>query len=501
MVNRQTQLSSGGTVLVRESVLRGSGPQGPQGPRGVDGIPMTIKGIKPTFADLQAMTGTPQLGHNNGWIADDTGILYVWYRNNPDSASNYTGTWTVAGRMRGNPGYLNSVGARCVETESDVDTSLLPEAPVVLKWDMAYLDTEEVPIVDSGTGLLANQIRPIVAGVRAWDGTNAVSTIDFDRIQPMVPPAGELSLDYPMGSSVFMVNIAVDFQPTTALVPNGVASVRLFWVPDAATRTLVAEQKTYVTDKEATLELSTFIKGADGGQYEVEVQSNVPGMLETRRWKWVRAGGGPGPQGEKGNPGAPARVHASSPLGSTTQLQTTTGAPGEYIMAGNKMFGWQETSPGSGTYGWKELGVIQGPPGNANTGFSDFDGVRGEGEGLSSLPEAGYPPLTTNDQNAPYPNHEAQPRIPFYIKALAEWVDRKIVSKFASATERSNIRPEGLPGEVSWVGDGTAAARGLDVYSGDHGYLRIPTVIVSTDTAPVGLTNHPDGTLWIQVQS
>jgi len=126
MVNRQTQLSSGGTVLVRESVLRGSGPQGPQGPRGVDGIPMTIKGIKPTFADLQAMTGTPQLGHNNGWIADDTGILYVWYRNNPDSASNYTGTWTVAGRMRGNPGYLNSVGARCVETESDVDTSLLP---------------------------------------------------------------------------------------------------------------------------------------------------------------------------------------------------------------------------------------------------------------------------------------------------------------------------------------------------------------------------------------
>ena len=87
------------------------------------------------------------------------------------------------------------------------------------------------------------------------------------------------------------------------------------------------------------------------------------------------------------------------------------------------------------------------------------------------------------------------------LYSLAEWVDRKIVSKFASATERSNIRPEGLPGEVSWVGDGTAAARGLDVYSGDHGYLRIPTVIVSTDTAPVGLTNHPDGTLWIQVQS
>ena len=163
-----------------------------------------------------------------------------------------------------------------------------------------------------------------------------------------------------MGPSVFAVNIAVDFQPTTALVPSGVACGGLFWVPDAATRTLVAEQKTYVTDKEATLELSTFIKGADGGQYEVEVQSNVPGMLETRRWEWV-AGGGPGPAGREGQPGAPARVHASSPLGST-QLQTTTGAPGEYIMAGNKMFGWQETSPGSGTYGWKELGVIQARP-------------------------------------------------------------------------------------------------------------------------------------------
>lgn len=499
MVNMQTQLSSGGTVLVRESVLRGSGPRGPMGPTGPQGTSMIVKGVVDTYDDLAAMANTPQLEHNNGWVVQDTGLLYVWYRTNPDSAGLYTGSWVIAGRIRGNPGYLNSVAARCAETASDVDTDLLPGVPVVLRWDITYLDVEVVPVIEASTGLLVNENRPIVSGLKTWDGTNSVSTIAIDRIIPTVPP-GNLSMDYPMGSAVFLVNVAVDFHPTSALTPRGVATVRLFWWSDASNRTEVAAQQTYVTDKEATLNLTTFIRGADGGQYEVEVTSNVAGLIETRRWEWMRVGGGPGPQGDQGLPGAPARIHPDSPLANTNQLQTTIGSPGEYILCDDTgiMHAWQESSVTPGEYGWAELGVIRGPNGNYNDGFSDWDAVSGDPDGASGTEEIGYPPLVTVDQNAPYPDTNSMPRVPFYIRKLAEWVETRIVSRFASAVARASARPSPDPGELSWVGDGTQVDRGLDVATGDNGYMRVPLVVYGTTDAPSGTTTYPDGTLWVK---
>lgn len=499
MVNMQTQLSSGGTVLVRESVLRGSGPQGPMGPAGPNGASMIIKGVVDTFADLEAKANTPELEHNNGWITQDTGILHVWYRTNPEKPGLYTGSWVTAGRMRGNPGYLNSVAARCVETESDIDTDLLPNVPVVLRWDIAYLDVEVVPVIDAGTGLLENENRPIVTGLKTWDGSNAVSTLNIDRIVPTVPP-GNLSMDYPMGSSVYMVNVAVDFRPTSALTPRGVATVKLFWRSDASSRTEVASEQTYVTDKEATLTLTTFIRGADGGQYEVEVTSNVSGILETRRWEWMRLGGGPGPQGDQGIPGAPARVHQDSPLANTNQLETTVGAPGEYILCNDTgiLHAWQESSANPGEYGWEEIGVVRGPNGNYNDGFSNFDAVSGDPDGGSDTEELGYPPLVTSDQNAPYPSTDSMPRVPFYIRKLAEWSEKRIVGRFASAVARAAARPSPDPGELSWVGNGTQVDRGLDVATGDNGYMRIPLIVSSTSDAPTGTTTYPDGTLWVK---
>ncbi len=499
MVNMQTQLSSGGTVLVRESVLRGSGPQGPMGPAGPNGASMIIKGVVDTFADLEAKANTPELEHNNGWITQDTGILHVWYRTNPEKPSLYTGTWVTAGRIRGNPGYLNSVAARCVETATDVDTDLLPNVPVVLTWDIDYLDVEVVPVIDAGTGLLENQNRPIITGIRAWDGSNAVSTLNIDRISPTVPP-GNLSMDYPMGSAVYMVNVAIDFQPTTALNPRGVATVKLFWRADAVSRTLVASEQQYITDKEVTLTLTTFVRGADGGQYEVEVLSNMAGLLETRRWEWMRLGGGPGPQGDQGIPGAPARIHPDSPLGYTYQLETTVGAPGEYILCNDTgiMHAWQESATVPGEYGWVELGVVRGPNGDYNNGFSNFDAVNGEGEGVSNTEEGLVPPNETTDQAAPWPSNDAKPRIPFYIRKLAEWVEDKIVARYDTALIRSAKRPSPTPGQVTWVGDGTQVDRGLEVATGANDYLRIPMVVSSTSDAPTGTTTYPNGTLWVK---
>ena len=150
MVNRQTQLSSGGTVLVRESVLRGPDhkPAGAlRGRRDHQGDQADVR--RSSSDDWHPAVGAQQRVDRRRHRDSN----YVWYRNNPirrRTTPASRGQWRAG---CGNPGYLNSVGARCVETESDVDTSLPPEAPVVLKWDMAYLDTEEVPIVDSGTGL------------------------------------------------------------------------------------------------------------------------------------------------------------------------------------------------------------------------------------------------------------------------------------------------------------------------------------------------------------
>ena len=63
---------------------------------------------------------------------------------------------------------------------------------------------------------------------------------------------------------------------------------------------------------------------------------------------------------------------------------------------------------------------------------------------------------------------------------------------------RAAARPSPSPGEVSWVGNGTQTDRGLDVASGDNGYLRIPLVVSSTSDAPTGTTTYPDGTLWVK---
>ena len=42
MTARTTQLNSGGTITVRESVLRGAGPIGPKGPQGDPGPAIAI---------------------------------------------------------------------------------------------------------------------------------------------------------------------------------------------------------------------------------------------------------------------------------------------------------------------------------------------------------------------------------------------------------------------------------------------------------------------------
>lgn len=67
-----------------------TGPQGPPGPAGAAGTGVDIKGSVPTAADLPTTGNTP----GDGWIADDTGHLWIWGGS----------SWTDAGEIKGPPG-------------------------------------------------------------------------------------------------------------------------------------------------------------------------------------------------------------------------------------------------------------------------------------------------------------------------------------------------------------------------------------------------------------
>lgn len=505
MVNRQTQLSSGGTVLVRESVLRGSGPPGPRGPQGAQGAAIHIVGVKANEALIKAVGGTAEAKHAYGWIADDTGILWVWYRDYPDSVSNLAGSWSNAGVMRGNPGYLNSVAA-LAEASSKTGTvyqTVVSNTPTIMLWNLTHVDTEVVPTEVVGGQVLSNQPRPIVVGWRVGDGSNAQALTDIDRVAPNVPPQ-ETALSYPFGSSVFLVNILLYFDPALA-VREGTLDVRLYWTPDGVNRTLVANNVNLISSVRSSVSLSTFVRGIVGGQYEVEVVSSVAGQIRERRWEWIRAGGGPGPKGDTGETGEPVRIHPASPLALHTDLPSVTGNfPGEMIYTANtgELYMWQMAADNSG-YLWVKIGVVRGTAGTANDGFAEFDDLVGTnmlpGDNTGQQKDA---PLVTTDQGLPYPAPTFQPRVPFFIKALADKVEKMLVGRFSTAAARATKRTSPQAGEVSWVDGAASHERGLDVYIGGTQtakYARIPVVIVSaTDDAPAGQSNYPDGTLWIR---
>lgn len=507
MVNRQTQLSSGGTVLVRESVLRGSGPRGAVGPQGTQGPAIHIVGTKPTSSHIFALGGTEQTKHAYGWVADDTGVLWVWYRTNPGIASDLSGSWSNAGVMRGNPGYLNSVAAKaeqCSKT-SEVNRSISENTPAILLWNLTHVDTEVVPTEVVGGQVRENQAKPIVVGWRIGDGSNAQSLTDIDRVQPVVPPV-ETALSYPFGSSVYIVNISMTFDPALA-IRSGAFTTRLYWTTDATNRTLVAEHTDVVTSDITSVGLTTYIRGLVGGMYEVEVQSTAAGTIRERRWEWIRAGGGPGPKGDTGAKGDPPRVHPASPAATPVALEGITGDfVGQLILvqATGDLYMWQMAPDNSGNM-WVIIGNIKGVPGNANTGFAQFDDVVGAANlppGTDSSHQGPIAPLVTPDQALPYPAHNHQPRVPFHHKSLVDKIETMLVGRFSTAAQRLTKRISPNAGEVSWVDGSASHERGMDVYiAGSHTekYLRVPLVIMSSDTnATPGQTNYPDGTLWIR---
>ena len=500
MTARTTQLNSGGTITVRESVLRGSGPQGPKGPEGDPGISVAVKGYKNTAAEIFAMGNTNQVNSGHAWYALDTKMLYVWYR---DQKEYLPGKWSTFGPVQGTPGYLNSVGAKLLANTADPVQSVLSGATTRLRWKAtgtgAYIDNEFVANMPMAIPIIQTVTGTPVAWSEALD--------DVDMIRTKIP-AAVYDMNYPesVHPAAYLLVVSCEFEPI--LATRGEFTLQLLRRPATGSEEIVAQSTTYTFDKKQTVTVVGLIRGTSDFWEVRATSTNTAGSVRNRRLELIRAGGGPGPQGPRGDVGPAMRVHPASPVANDTALAEQTGQEGEaiYVISSGHLHIWQLKT--GGTYGWVDLGEIRGDDGDANDGFNYFNGLIGDQAEPPDSEEPADDVATTTkettDQKAPYPAQNAEPRVPYWIKRLGQWVETRIVARFATEAERLSKRPAPAEGEISYIGASPSASRGLSVHTGSNGqsqptYLRVPTVIVSTSDAPTSSLSYPDGTLWIKV--
>lgn len=495
MTARTTQLNTGGTITVRESVLRGAGPVGPKGPQGDPGISVAVKGYKDTAAEIFAMGNTNQVNSGHAWYALDTKMLYVWYRDEPDY---FPGNWATFGPVQGTPGYLNSVGARLVANSTEVIQSVVSGGSTRLRWRSngsgAYIDNEFIENMPTAIPIIGTYSGTPTAPANAVD--------DVDMIQTKIP-AAVYDLNYPesVHPAAYLLAVTCEFEPSVAT--RGEFTLQVVRRPVTGTEEIVAQSTTYTFDKRQNVTVFTLIRGTTDFWEVRATATNTAGSIKNRRLEFIRAGGGPGPQGPRGDVGPAMRAHPESPVANETALAEKTGQEGEaiYVTSNGTMYIWQDND-------WKSLGFMRGDHGDANGGFNYFNGLIGNEADPPDSDQAADDVATTtsftDDQEAPYPKPLAEPRVPYWLKRLGQWAETRIVSRFATDADRNTARPTPEEGEVSYLGSAPAATRGLSMYTGDNGvnqptYLRVPTVVVSTSDAPSANVTYPDGTLWVKV--
>lgn len=94
-----------------------AGPEGPEGPEGQPGTGVSIEGSVPNSGSLPTGLGPDDAG--KGWIAADTGHLWVW-----DGDS-----WTDAGLIQGPPGPQGPQGTQGVPGPQGPEGPEGPDGP------------------------------------------------------------------------------------------------------------------------------------------------------------------------------------------------------------------------------------------------------------------------------------------------------------------------------------------------------------------------------------
>lgn len=133
----------------------------------------------------------------------------------------------------------------------------------------------------------------------------------------------------------------------------------------------------------------------------------------------------------------------------------------------------------------------QGPPGAASAGFATYDAILGTGQNSET---AVTPVNVTADQGVPYPDGLSKPSTPFFLKSLVDFLEKRIIARYASIADRNTRRATRSHGEIYTLLD-----TGRPIFVEKNGTeVVIARVIYSGSIPPSGANQAAPGMLWVQ---
>lgn len=204
-----------------------------------------------------------------------------------------------------------------------------------------------------------------------------------------------------------------------------------------------------------TVTFSGTLKASNADTWTVKVWNGTNAVAVTaaaRYWTWARVGGGYGPQGPQG-------------------IKGDKGDKGDV-----------------------------GAPGSASTGFASFDAVQGAGQDTEADP--GGSPTSTTDQGFPLPTGEQKPATPWFLKTLAQTLEKYVTARYNDVADFGTRRGVSEQGEVVYFRDTHQMHYAIPDGAGGSVRIQIPAVVVGTTDvtglpATVGGVTVPDGTIYM----
>lgn len=132
-----------------------------------------------------------------------------------------------------------------------------------------------------------------------------------------------------------------------------------------------------------------------------------------------------------------------------------------------------------------------GPTGSASSGFVDFDALSPDVTSSETAPTVATT-VTTADQALPYPARTAGPAVPYFLKVLSEFIEKRLVARFTNSSDLASKRPSKSAGEVYHL----ASDGGIYIVDSAGTGQLLAQVRISTSNAPTSGT-YPAGTLWV----
>lgn len=498
MTQVSTVLNSGGYVQIRESIIKGSGPEGPDGPTGPRGSGLHILGELDDEAALIAVE-TVGLEEGDSYTLKDTGRLWTWFA----VTDNDPMEWHDAGRFKGDTGYLMSVMAKCelasVHSSGMLVTAGETSLPTL---DIIHNDIEAIGEDDPGT-------KTTILGLRI-DGSSNVTVSDVDAIYIIhgwpvnMSDPNEIKTDPTSMNEggTYLITIKAQFTPSSS--GRGIFTLKLLRTDFANAFDMKVEAISTddVDVQPETITLVALVRHVPGYAWNVSVDSTLSGTLTGIEFDTARLGGGYGPKGTEGDVGESPKFYA--PFGSEAVLLAVQPVPGWLAYAEDTGALWSAQTDTQGDAYWFNAGVIKGDDGNPSGGYASWDAIAGVtgSPGSEGVPPSAGNTLFESDQDLPYPNHATEPYSPYYFKILAETMARKLVGRFDDRVDYDSVRPTPESGEVYYTVDDRKLFLDISEDGLSTTHVQISPTIVDSGTPPADgdPTEYPDGTVWIQVQ-